>query len=207
MRCPQLSVTSVALALLISGVTQIAHASLITNGTFDTDLSGWTTTGTTTGNTWVAGTAHVGRPGTPGVAILEQTFDIPFDSNQLEISFDYEWQVSAPTLPDMFLVELIYESTSLGTVTETLISEASNTVAFLSPIAFSTILFLTDLDNSLGNGTIRFTLTENNSDVGTRIELDNVFVQAIPEPTTLSLFGLGAVSLFGYRRMKRKQAA
>jgi len=206
MRVQNLLLASVALGLLLSGGVHTANASLITNGTFDTDLSGWATTGTTTGNTWVSGTAHIGRSGTPGVAIFEQTFDIPFGTDALAISFDYEWQINAPTLIDTFLVELIYESTS-GTVTETLLSEGSGSVVFESPLAFSSNLPLTDLDNSLGNGTIRFTLTENNSDVGTRIELDNVLIQPVPEPTTFALLGIGAVGLLGYARRKRKQIA
>ncbi|WP_339908716.1 PEP-CTERM sorting domain-containing protein [Symmachiella dynata] len=208
MRFSNLCLASVALGLLLAGGSRTAHAELITNGTFDTDLAGWTIGGDID-TTWVSGTAHIGQPGTPGESIFEQSFDIPSGAEGLKISFDYEWQVMAPTVyEDSFLAELIYESTS-GTETVTLLDQNSNDGVFGTSIAFSSTILLSDLDNSIDNGTIRFTLTENNSPVGTRIELDNVQVNPVPEPSTYAgLLGITCVSLcaYGWRR-KRQPAA
>ena len=94
------------LSFLMAGSPQIASASLLTNGTFDTDLLGWTIApATTTGVTWVGQKARVGQPGTPGLAIFEQSFDIPSGTSQLEINFEYEWQINQPAQEDTFKVE------------------------------------------------------------------------------------------------------
>lgn len=193
-------------AILSLGVAmgpQVASASIEENGTFDTDLSGWTITGdTTTGVTWTAGTAHVGRPGTPGLAEFEQTLDIPAGSKLLSISFDYEWQVNPPELEDFFDVEFSYTSTT-GPVVSTLLSEGSTTGAFGSTTSFSTLLPLTDLADPPSNGKILFTLNENNETAGTRIQLDNVSIRAVPEATAFvtwsTLLGLSVAA----RRRRR----
>lgn len=206
MRCIKRCFTLAVLAVLISGGSQNASADLITNGTFDTNLSGWSTTGTTTGVTWVSQTAHVGQQGTPGVAILEQSIDIVSGTSQLEISFDYEWQVVAPTDVDTFLVEFLYESTT-GPVAVTLLDQGSDVGMFGPPaVMFSSILSLVDLNVvPNNNGTIRFKLSEVNDTQGTRIELDNVAISAVPEATPLvvwsTLAGIGLVL-----RQKRKTA-
>lgn len=197
--------TKIKAALVLGAVlmsAQLASANLISNGSFDTDLAGWDTTGTTTGVTWISGTAHVGRPGTPGVSIFSQEFDIDVDAHKLLINFDYEWQVLAPPLIDTFLVELIYEST-LGTITNTLLSEGSDNGLFNSTVPFSSVLSITNLDNaSSPNGLLRFTLAEVNipAGTGTRIQLDNVSVVAVPIASTAWLMLVGLIGLFRPRQ-------
>lgn len=187
------------LALVMISGTSLAKASLLTNGEFNTDLSGWTVgASTTTGVTWVSGTARVGQPGTPGLAVFSQSFDILAGNTALDISFEYEWQVNQPSVTDTFLAELVYQSTS-GLVTTTLVNEGSNSVAFGPPATlFSASIPLLDLDVVPNNGTIVFSLTENNSPVGTRIELDNVsVVGVVPEASSILIWsclaGLGFV--------------
>jgi hypothetical protein len=186
-----------AIAGLTLIVSAAAQANLIVNGGFDTDLSGWTVDpATTTGVTWDSGTAHVGRPGPNGVAIFEQSFDILPGVNSLFVGFDYQWQVNRPSTPDNYLAELLYESAS-GTVTETLVSEDSSSVAFNTTFGFSSTVLLSDLSAVPNNGTIRFTLVEDNSGAGTRIQLDNVVVNRVPLPATILLViaGLAFISL------------
>lgn len=192
-------------ALLLFATLPTAQASLLTNGTFDTNLSGWTIApGTTTGVTWDAATAHIGRPGTPGVAIFEQSFDIPTNFTFLNISFDYEWQATPPPNADTFTVEFEYESNS-GTVSQTLVSELSSSATFNSVTSFHSLLALPGLANVSNNGTIRFTLNEVNSPVGTRIQLDNVSaIGAVPEATTFATWSiLTGLGLFAGRRRGR----
>ncbi|QIB65453.1 PEP-CTERM sorting domain-containing protein [Kineobactrum salinum] len=192
---PSTFVRFFAVAGLTLFVSTAAQASLIVNGGFDAGLSGWTVDpASTTGVTWDSGTAHVGRPGPDGVAIFEQSFDIVAGTNSLFVGFDYQWQINRPSTPDFFLAELLYESTS-GTEIETLVFEDSSSVAFNTTFDFSGIVQLAGLNAGPNNGTIRFTLTEDNSGAGSRIQLDNVAVNAVPLPATLLLVIVGLAGM------------
>jgi hypothetical protein len=182
-------------------VAASAQANLISNGSFDTDLSGWTQSGSLA-TTWDTGTAHVGRPGTPGTSNFFQDFFVPLGSGSLTVAFDYEWQINPPTLEDFFSVVLTYESTS-GTVTDTLVSQGSATALFNQTVSFSETIGLAALDAASPNARLRFTLQENNANAGTRIQLDNVDVTAaarVPEPATLALVGLALFAAGAARR-------
>ncbi|MCA9238323.1 MAG: hypothetical protein KDA44_22780 [Planctomycetales bacterium] len=190
--------------VLAIGASSLAQASIVVNGTFDTDLSGWSTAVSGTGVTWQSQEARVGQPGTPGVAALFQSFFIPAGSTQLTIDFDYQWEVNAPALADLFEVELSYLDAANATQTVTILSESSAVAAFGPPAtAFSTIVSLPGLNTTTPQGTILFRLTEHNSNVGTRIELDNVVVTAqVPEASTLVIWS--SLACLGMLLLRRR---
>src|SRR5690606_35030065 len=111
----------------------------------------------------------------------------------------YQWQAQTPASPDLFEATLTY-LTSSGPQVVSLVSQSSLGQPFNSTISFSALVPLIDLVNGLNNGTITFTLDENNTGVGTRIELDNVAVTPsfVPEASTVVtwsvLAGLGLVA-------------
>lgn len=181
---------AVIASMALGAVCSTSQASLVTNGTFDTDVSGWSTPNTQTGVTWVNGTARVGQPGALGVANFVQSFDIPAGTDKLAVSFDYQWQTTRPLNPDIFEVVFTY-LTSTGTETVTLLSQSSSdpSVIFVPPttIYFDGMVSLIDLLDGPGNGTIRFSLNEsdNGNGIGTRVELDNVSIVAVPEASSL----------------------
>ena len=177
-----------------------AWASLITNGSFDSGLSGWTANVSGTGVTWDSGTAHIGRPGPDGSATLFQSFDILPTAALLEIAFDYEWQINRPATPDFFTAEFEYQSTGGAVITPLISSENSDTAIFNSTISFLTTVALSDVAAGTDNGTLRFTLVEDNSGAGTRIQLDNVAANTVPQPATLLLLSLGMLLVGRYRR-------
>ncbi len=104
--------------VLLFGMTGPARAdsvNLVVNGTFDTNLDGWTTSGSGNdppGVTWILETARVGQPGTPGNSFISQAFS--FSGTDLSISFSYEWQVNKPVIEDFFTAELLYDNTAGG---------------------------------------------------------------------------------------------
>ncbi len=192
----------------IAGLTLLAsswavNASLITNGTFDTDLSGWDIDATT-GVTPVTGEARIGQPGSPGYAIFSQTFDIAAGTTSLSIGFDYLWQINAPTTPDEFTVSLSYESNT-GTQTISLLDEWSDSATFANE-RYDAVIAIDNLSVGLGNGMISFMLQENIDTSGTRVHLDNVAVSAVPVPAAIWLFGTALVGLVGFGKRKSKAA-
>ena len=78
------------------------------------------------------------------------------------------------------MVELIYESTSRPVITELLL-QGSDSANFNTPASFSRIVSLADMDVVFDIGEIRFTLSENNTPVGTRVQLDNVSVHQVSD--------------------------
>jgi hypothetical protein len=183
-------------ALLCLSAAATSHANLITNGTFDTDLTGWTVGGEIP-TTWIAGTAHLGRPGTPGTSTFSQAFAA---SENLAVAFDYQWQVNPPTSPDFFSAYILFEGTG-GASRLNLIDQQSSAAATFGTTASPTFsATLTDLTSA--NATLVFELVENNSPVGTRIQLDNVSINAVPLPATLWLAGVGIVVLAAIRRKR-----
>jgi len=197
--------STVLVCLLWTGIANAVSVNHISNGTFDDDLSFWDTGGTL-GVTWVEGEASVGQPGTLGSSFLGQSFG-PVTAPELLVEFDYQWQSSAPTIPDTFTVKLIDAASDYIDV---LVQDSDESgLVFNSSYAFSQIVSLAGL-NTADPLTIQFHLKERNASGGTRIRLDNVAVSPfpgaspVPLPAAAWLFGSAlVVFLTGSRRRCR----
>ncbi|GGW84079.1 PEP-CTERM sorting domain-containing protein [Alteromonas halophila] len=207
------------MVLLFLSVSLGANASLITNGTFDSDLSGWTINGSANGNidtVWNAGTAHLGRPGQEGFSEFYQLFTVDANAMSADIWFDYQWQVTAPSTPDEFDVYFQYlDANTSQFVVVNLFSMLSSNATFGQTAQFNGMLDLTgyNLAGTTNNAGLFFKLTETPNtpaSPGTRIQLDNVQFEtsaagnsfAVPAPGTLLLLSL---SLLGIGWSSRKK--
>lgn len=196
------SIALISAAFLCLIASTNSYANLVSNGTFDTDLNGWTAEGDI-GTFWDSGsaTAHLGRPGTPGTSKFSQEFDA---SENLEITFDYQWQVNAPTIPDFFSAYVTFEGLGGVDTSVDLISlQSSSDVTFGETVSSTFLATLAGLTST--TATLVFELNENNPNVGTRIQLDNVGVNAVTvsSPASLLLMGIGIFAL-GATRSKKK---
>lgn len=159
--------------------------------------------------------ANVGEPGTGRDSRISQSWLLPAGVSMVSISFDYlftGFPLGSPDLPDespdVFNATFGYNMDIMAPTDETilgnLVSKTSAEFDFNRRLTFMDDFLV---DSALGIPFIAFDLTESDSDFdfGTRVEIDNVFVQAqvaepIPEPATILLLGAGIAGLVGFKR-------
>ena len=187
--------TATAFALLAAAPS---HASIITNGDFETGtLSGWTATGNVlavlsafsgfTDPAYGQYVALFNTADTSPTGVLSQTI-ATLAGQDYVLTFDYG----------------VYGPTPSGQSLRAEADDGATTLAFTSAITLSaaTQTFSLAFTAISGSTTILFTDFATNDTISQDGALDNVSVAAVPEPATLTLLGIGAAAMIAGRRKR-----
>ena len=209
-----------ALAFFLAQVAGTLHATVITNGDFETgDLSGWDVAGpgavsvaTDAGNHFAEMTTGFDPISGAFITTLSQDFVIPV--NPAPLTFDFAFETTGADQFAFFIDALAVSlTTDLGNLFDFLVVDEIGMIldplASVSPSSTFTSGFLLSLDVSSfagANATIFFDLFDEDDLADSTVSVDNL--QVVPEPGSIAaIISICVLGFISYNWRRRKQAA
>lgn len=196
--------------LLISGVilftfAGLSNASLIDNGTFDTGLDGWGSGGQAKWSPQQGGVANLSRNfNLPNENdSLRQSFDLTPGQIGLNVSFDFMFRNSMNSGRDSLEATLGIRTVDQGVLAFELLNIAQIKGGRWHQV--SEYINLTGINPNYRRGAeafIVFKVFDKNPRKDVFARIDNVAINAVPEPEVLALLAFGLV---GFGLAKRKK--
>jgi len=192
------AIIAIGAGLLIAASSQLAHANIIQNGSFESGLTDWTATGSvraavqgnSTDGTHVAVFSYGDNPND---GVLSQTvtttvadgYTLSFDFGAYSIQYPGQLQrmrvqvIGGSTLLDMTVSAIGSSPTIFPSFSSTFVADATNITVKFSDASGTT----TSIDGLLDN-----------------VQLVQLAGTPVPEPASLSLLAIGGVALLTKRR-------
>jgi len=187
-------------ASMVLGLTASVQASLITNGNFDTDLSGWThlpwvnnSWGGTLWKTDQGGSAGIWGDGAEGGYLYQDNVSHPFASGE---TYDIDFSLATYGGGKPAVQVTLFDTTpAIPEAVASLTVQPPSYNATLAPFTFGYVVEPSRVGHT-------WRLDVNPLQWGGWVGVDAVSVTAVPEPTSAALLGTGLLSLF-VRRNRR----
>jgi len=170
-----------------AGTTATLGSELLTNGTFDSDLTGWTISDTGAGWSYAAGTAE---HGTGNVETLSQNISVT-NGTTYQVEFDVSGRTAGTFTVSIGAVSLINSgsgTTFTSTSDRTLVASGTGSQAL-------TITPTSDFDGAIDNVTVR-AITATITPVLALTDSSNNAVVEVRGDTSLYNLGIGTYSLY-----------
>jgi hypothetical protein len=190
-----LEASMVLTTLVLSCFPQLATAqgNLVFNGSFDTDASGWTITDISSGG------GYISSAGNPPGSVFLYNLSIPTIPTASQV-------INSLTPGDLYIVSGDYQGAGGKDVTENSFGVALDSVFLFETAA--------PADHNWYNFNFEYTATSTRALLSLEAQInglgaysyyiDNISMEAVPEPNSLCLIGIGGIISAMFFRSRRK---